>query len=100
MVKPSLILLFSLSLTFSILVPSILNMLNFEFDEIVLIDAKEESQKKEVETNIEKDIKIVQSLPKIPNFYLDEDLGACNFYVEDSSIFTSSIHLPPPEHFI
>lgn len=100
MVKSSLVLLFSISLTFSILAPSVLNVLNFEFDEIVLIDAEEESQKKELETNLEEDIKIVQSLPKMPNFYIDEDLGASNLYTEDSSIYTSSIHLPPPEFFI
>ena len=100
MLKPSLVLLFSISLTFSLLAPSVLNVLNFEFDEIVLIDAEDESQKKEVETNLDEDIKIVQSLPKIPNFYIDEGLGASNFYTEDYSIYTSSIHLPPPEFFI
>ena len=81
---------------FSILAPSVLSVLNFELDNVVLIDAEEESQKNEVKTNLEEDIKIVQSLPKVPKFYLDEDIEAINFYIEDASIYTSRIHLPPP----
>ncbi len=100
MVKTFSVLLLSFSLLFSIVGPSVLKVLDFENNEVILIDSEEESQNKEGEISLEEDIKIIQSLSKAPNLYLDEDGIAFNFYEEDSSIYSASIHLPPPEFFI
>ena len=99
MVKTLSVFFLSLSLVFSILAPSALSLLNFDYNEVVLIDAEEDSQN-ELETGIDEDIKIIPSLSKFSNFNFREDPSVYDFHKENFKPFTSGVHLPPPEFFI
>tara|TARA_R110000772_G_scaffold82047_1_gene174247 strand:- start:1140 stop:1442 length:303 start_codon:yes stop_codon:yes gene_type:complete len=97
MTKSILALCFLFSLVFSILAPSVSYLLHLDHDEVALIDSAKEESQKEVETSIDEDIIITQSVSKLPSYYLEEDNRVLNFYKDDSSIYASSVHLPPPE---
>ncbi|MFT4668953.1 MAG: hypothetical protein ACI840_000102 [Ulvibacter sp.] len=97
MTKSILALCFLFSLVFSILAPSVSNLLNLEYDEVALLDIVEEESQKEVEPSIDDDIVIIQGLSKISSYSLEEDICMFNFYGDDSFIHASSVHLPPPK---
>lgn len=97
MTKSILAFCFLFSLVFSILAPSVTNLLHLGHDEVAWVDSAEEESKNEVETSIDEDIIITQSVSKLPSYYLEEDNRVLNFYKDDSSIYASSVHLPPPK---
>jgi len=97
MTKSILALCFLFSLVFSILAPSVSNLLHLDHDEVALVDLAEEESKNEVETSIDEDIIITQSVSKLLSYYLEEDNRVLNFYKDDFSIYSSSVHLPPPK---
>jgi ADP-glucose pyrophosphorylase len=99
MIKSFLTLFFSFSIIFLIVAPSAMTILNLEYDQTILMNIAEEESPKEIEVSLENDVKILQSFLKTSYFYIIEDSKEFNFYEEDSSIYTSSILLPPPEFF-
>jgi hypothetical protein len=64
---------------------------------VVLIETAEEESQKEVETSIDEDIIVIQLVSKLSSYYSEENNRVSKFYRDDSSIYTSSVHLPPPE---
>ncbi len=97
MTKSLLAFCFLFSLVFSILTPPVSDILNLGYDDVVLIDTAEEESQKEVETNIDEDILIIKLSAKLSYYYTEEDSSMLKFYRDDSSMYTSSVHLPPPE---
>ena len=97
MTKSILALCFLFSLVFSILAPSVSDLLNLGYDEVALIDSSEEESQKEIGTSMDENIIIMESLSKIYIYYVEEYNGVFKFYRGDSSIHASSVHLPPPE---
>jgi hypothetical protein len=97
MAKSILALYFLFSLVFSILSPSVSNLLNLGYDEIVLIDSTEEESQKEVESSIDEDIIIIKLVSKFTNCYLEEDSSVLKSYSEVFSMYASTVYLPPPE---
>jgi len=97
MTKPIVALCFLFSLVFSILSPSVSNLLNLGYDEVVLIDSTEEESQKEVETSIDEDIIIIKLVSNLQKYCLEEDSNVLKFYRDNSSMYALSVHLPPPE---
>jgi len=100
MIKSFLAVFFSCSLMFTIVAPTILSALDCEYNRVLLLDPIEEEPHKKVVTSFEEDIKIIQSLLPVPEFYWVKDTNEFGFYVEDVSIHVPSINVPPPEFFI
>jgi SpoU rRNA methylase family enzyme len=97
MTKSLLAFCFLFSLVFSILTPTVSDILNLGYDDVVLIDAAEEESQKEVETNIDEDILIIKLSAKLSYYHTEEDSSMFKFYRDDSSMYISIVHLPPPE---
>jgi hypothetical protein len=97
MTKSILALCFLFTLVFSILAPSVSELLNLDYTEVALIDSSEEESQKEIETSMDEDIIIMNSLSIIHIYYLEEYNGVFKFYRDNSSIHASSVYLPPPK---
>ena len=85
-------------LIFSILAPSVINLLT-ETESFAFVDTTEEEKSEKLEKEIEEkiiqfsysDINSLESLIKNTSFY---------YYIENNSNHYSKIVLPPPEHII
>ncbi len=100
MFKSFAVTLFSFSLLFSLLAPPFFNMLDLEPDVLVLIDFTEEESQNKTEKGIEENKILINPFSEVSiNHYLNENIHFI-FYLEDSSSYTSEIHLPPPEFII
>jgi hypothetical protein len=98
MLKSLTVILFTVSLLFSLLAPSFLNLLSN--DEIAIVDFAGEESQKESEISFGEDIKLIFTIPGITVLGLDMKCDKFHIYQENTSIHTSVIHLPPPKSFI
>ncbi len=98
MLKSFVFIMLSSVLIFSILAPSVINLLT-ETESFAFVDTTEEEKSEKLEKEIEEkiiqlsyaDINSFQSLIKNSSFY---------YYIENNSNHYSKIVLPPPEHII
>ncbi len=84
-------------LTFSVLLPSVFNLLEANTDTIVLIDFNEEDNQKKCKKDIEEKNFLFYSELYISESFGIIQTGLFNYYQEGFSSFTSKILLPPPE---
>ncbi len=99
MVRSFVILLYSISLVFSILAPSVLNLLDLEYTKVIMMESTTDESQTNGELSLEEDAQTIQPLSTTPGFYFVERQKGINFHLEDGSIHLASIHLPPPEFF-
>jgi len=98
MLKSLTVILFAVSLLFSMLAPSFLNLLSN--DEIAIVDFSDEESQKESEISFGEDFKLIITIPVITVIGLDMKYDKFHIYQENTSTHTSVIHLPPPKSFI
>ena len=103
MLKSFVYIMLSSVLIFSILAPSVVNLLT-ETDTYIYNDTTEKEKSEKSEKDIEE--KIIQlsyslnALIKQSSFYFDFWDKAYYYYIENNSNHYSKIVLPPPEHII
>lgn len=99
MLKSTVYILLSSILIFSILAPSVLNLLS-ETESFVLLDTTEEEKSEKTEKT-EKEEKILQYSFSDIDSLLSEKVNSSVFhYLETHTNHFSKVILPPPEHII
>ncbi|MEK6153014.1 hypothetical protein WIW50_07135 [Flavobacteriaceae bacterium 3-367] len=94
-------LLLSFLLAGSILMPSVITLLDFEAKVLMVMDfGEEENKKKEGKKEYSEKEVFFHSHLDPANFLGKEGANAITFYASGCSDFIREIHLPPPEHII
>lgn len=97
MLRSSWVVLFSLSLMFSMVSPLVLGALHFDYAKVGIVDSTNEDSQNNSESGLEEDGKTIQSFQAFPGVYFVSDAQNFHFYLGDFQSHLSSIILPPPE---
>lgn len=92
----------AIMLIFSILAPSLIPLLDNDYDIVVLIDNNEEEKSKEKESEKkfdEKDL-FLNSFASSDSMFFQKTNQDCNRYLFSNSDFKAEILLPPPRKLI
>ncbi len=90
----------SFALMASMVVPAVLTIVNFDYSTTALLDTSKGNSQNNQTTFFEEDIKTVQTRESVTGLYTIQKNKVFNHYLEDISIFTSRITVPPPKFFI
>lgn len=94
--------LIAMMLIFSILAPSLIPLLDNDYDIVVLIDNNEEEKSKEKESEKKFDEKnlFLNSFASSDSMFFQNLNQGCNRYLFSNSDFKADILLPPPRKLV
>jgi len=96
MVKSFILIMLSIALSYSMIVPAVNVLMDLKLDSVVLIDFSEEEPNHSEKEIDEKDVVFITNLEFEP-YWLPQPIMLNGFYKEDMSMFDKKVFLPPPK---